>query len=88
MRRWNADRSAAITADGEGTDARGNRGAGSRTGAAWRQLKIPWIARGFENRIVADAAVAEFRDIGLANDNRPRLLQPFNTSSSSGTKSL
>ena len=75
MRRRNADRSAAVAADGKRHFAARHRRAGTRAGAARRHVEIPRIARGFEHRVVAHTAVAEFRHVGLSDDDRVGLFE-------------
>ncbi len=45
--------------------------------SARRQREVPRIARGLEHRIVTGAAVAELRDVGLAEDDRAGGAQPL-----------
>ena len=75
--RRNPHRAAAVAADRERPDASRHCGARARAGAAGRALQVPGVARRLEHGVVARAAVAELRHVGLAEDDgagRPQAL--------------
>ena len=73
--RRNPHRAAAVAADRERPDASRHRGARARAGAAGGAFRVPRVARRLEHGVVARAAVAELRHVGLAEDDGAGRLQ-------------
>ena len=70
--RRDADRTAAIGAERQRTEARGECGRGAAGRPARRLVQVPWIARDTGKRRIRRPLPAEFRRRGLADQDRPR----------------
>ncbi len=77
MRRRDANGAAAVGPDGEGRHAGRHRGARARARPTRRHVEVPRIAGRRKDGVVADAAVAEFRHVGLADDDGAGGLEPL-----------
>ena len=77
-RRGNADRSAAVRPEAEGAHARGNRRCGAAAGTAGGAERVEGIRRVGTQQVVGGGRLAEFRHVGLADEDRPGTAQPAN----------
>src|SRR5262245_58627173 len=75
--RGDADGAAPVGADGQRRKAGRDRRAGAAARSAGRQIRIPWIARDPEERIVGHALVTELGRVRLAEEDGARALQPL-----------